>query len=291
MEAKLEKFEKAMEKTMKDYKKMVDSNINTINRDLLARIAKLEVDTEVWKKDKLVMQAEMEGWRTEKVEMQEEINLLKAKVESMEGKEEGEITETEKEALREEITKALTETMEEKIEAKREGQVDVVKKKMKAEVKEEVKEATKEERKLEETLLVNATIEEEKMRQARKLNVRVTGLKKTTAESDGKELCTKLGYEEDTSPPFVNAWWVGRDPTKRALMLQFNNIEAKMAFMKKRVALKALAGDPIYLDDDLTILQVKHRQACMPKIRELRKDGKNVFYRDGRIFVDGKPLV
>lgn len=74
-------------------------------------------------------------------------------------------------------------------------------------------------------------------------------------------------------------------------MLQFNNIEAKMAFMKKRVALKALAGDPIYLDDDLTILQVKHRQACMPKIKELRKDGRKVFYRDGRIFVDGKPLA
>ena len=89
----------------------------------------------------------------------------------------------------------------------------------------------------------------------------------------------------------VNAWWVGRDPTKRALMLQFNNREAKMAFMKTRVALKALAGDPIYLDDDLTILQVKHRQACMPKIRELRKDGKKVFYRNGRIFVDGKPLA
>eukprot|EP00250_Pteridium_aquilinum_P028587 c37412_g1_i1 orf=33-275(+) len=72
---------------MKEYEKAVDSNINTINRDLLAYITKLQVDTEALKKEKLAMQAEMEGWKTEKRDMQEEINLLKAKVESMEGKE------------------------------------------------------------------------------------------------------------------------------------------------------------------------------------------------------------
>lgn len=277
-----------LEKAMKEYKKTVDSNINTVNRDLLARITKLEADTEIWKEQQMAFQAEMKEWKNEKAQMQEEINLLKAKLESMDGKEDGEITETEKEAMkeamREEITKALTETMEEKIEAKREGWVEVVKKKMKAEVIEE----TKEERKLEGTLLMNATIEEERMRQARKLNVRVTGLEETNADHDGKELCTKLGYE---NPPFVNAWWVGKDPTKRALMLKFNSMETKVDFMRKRVALRTLQGDPIYLDDDLTVLQVKHRQTCMPKIKELRKEGKKVFYRDGRIFVDGKPLA
>ena len=107
-----------LEKAMKEYKKMVDSNINTINRDLLARITKLEADSEIWKKEKMAFQEELKGWKTEKVGMQEEINLLKAKLESMEGKEDGEITEMDKEALKEEITKALTETMEKKIEAK-----------------------------------------------------------------------------------------------------------------------------------------------------------------------------
>lgn len=85
----------------------------------------------------------------------------------------------------------------------------------------------------------------------------MTGLKETTADNDGQELCKKLGYEED-APPFVRAWWVGRDPTKRALMLQFAHLEEKLTFMKKRVTLKALMRDLIYLDDDLTILQVQH---------------------------------
>lgn len=285
----MDKIEKAMENKYKELKKTVDNNINTVNRGLTARIAKLEADAETWIKEKTAMQTEVDTLKIKNESMQEEINILNAKVASLEDREEGEITASGKEALKEELTKALTDTMEDKIEAKRDGWVEVVKKNMKKEVKEEVKEETKVERELEGTLLVNATIEEEKMRQARKLNVRVTGLEETTADKDGEELCKKLGYEEDTRP-FARAWWVGRDPSKRALMLQFTQLEERASFLKKRVILKTLPGDPIYLDDDLTVLQVQHRKTCMPRIRELRKEGKKAFYRDGRIFVDGKPI-
>ena len=135
------------------------------------------------------------------------------------------------------------------------------------------------------------TIEEKRMRQARKLNVRVTGIKEEqwlSPEKDGEKLCMELGY---TSTPFKKALRVGRDPQKRALTLQFENIEGKITLMKKRVALKELPGTPIFFYDDLTKLQVEHRKSCMPKVIQARKEGKKAFYRDGRVFIDGRPIA
>ena len=85
---------------------------------------------------------------------------------------------------------------------------------------------------------------------------------------------------------------VGREgPYQKGAHAKIQQHGNQSGFYEKRVALRALQGDPVYIDDDLTVLQVKHRQTCMPKIKELRKEGKKVFYRDGRIFVDGKPLA
>ncbi|MCO5587718.1 hypothetical protein L7F22_041669 [Adiantum nelumboides] len=91
-------------------------------------------------------------------------------------------------AIKEEIAKELTKAMEVKMEATKEGWVDVVRNKIKKEVKEE--------KQHEETLWMHATLEEKKMREARMLNVRVSGIKEehgASSESDGRELCAKLG--------------------------------------------------------------------------------------------------
>ncbi|WP_447383772.1 hypothetical protein, partial [Streptococcus pneumoniae] len=74
----------------------------------------------------------------------------------------------------EEKTKALEGMME----AKQEGWVEVVKKNLHRETKEEVRKD-----------IVHSTLEEEKMRQARRLNVRVSGIPEgPTPEEDGRAL-------------------------------------------------------------------------------------------------------
>ena len=65
--------------------------------------------------------------------------------------------------------------------------------------------------------MVHSTLEEEKLRQARRLNVRVIDIKETqgsTPEKDGRTLCTTLGYKEDEALPFVKAWRAGKDTTR-----------------------------------------------------------------------------
>ena len=81
-----------------------------------------------------------------------------------------------------------------------------------------------------EVLIVRTTLEEEKMRQARRLNVRVTGIDEeegSTPKKDGRELCNKLGYKEEEPLPFIKTWRAGKDLTReRALILQFTNDES-----------------------------------------------------------------
>ncbi|MCO5587395.1 hypothetical protein L7F22_041344 [Adiantum nelumboides] len=229
--------------------------------------------------------------------MRQEINNLKAEVASLQDRspcEDGEIVEV-KEAMKEEITKTIVETIEIKtkamavsIEGKmdaKEGWVEVVRKNLRKEVKEEAKKG--------EHFIIQTPIEEEKMRQARRLNVRVTGITETSTsslEEDAKDLCLKLGYKSE-SLPFAKVWRAGKATTKkRALILHFLNEEERTTFMKKRVALRVLQGPPIYLDDDLTRMQVEHRRACMPRVFQARKEGKRAIYRDGRVIIDGKAI-
>lgn len=259
------------------------------------------------------LEDEMKAWRTvmdewtkeraallkERDVMRQEINDLKAEVASLRDRsscEEGEIIEV-KEAMKEEITKAIVETIETKtkamadsiegkMDAKKEGWVEVVRKNLRKEAKEEVQKG--------EHLIIQTTIEEEKMRQARRLNIRVTGIEESrnaTPEEDGKALCTKLGYKEGDPLPFAKAWRAGKDLTKkRALILHFPSEEARTTFIRKRVILRGLPGTPIYLDDDLTKMQIEHRRACMPKVHQARKEGKRATYRDGRVIIDGKTI-
>lgn len=96
--------------------------------------------------------------------MQAQIEILQALVASLTPKE-GEIYMGTKEALQEEITKVITTCMEDKLEATKQGWVVVVKKNIKREAKEEV-------------LIVHTILEEEEMRQAKRLNICVIGIAK-----------------------------------------------------------------------------------------------------------------
>lgn len=289
----LTKMEDKLHNAIRENKKTLDSTIN----GLINRLSKLEKEAdafnkekEAWKKEKeeweMERAKERDEWKIEKDNLTEQMAILKASIASL-TPEEGEINNDTKEALKEELTKALTARMEDKLEATKEGWVEVVKKNIKKEAREEAKK--------EEVLIVHTTLEEEKMRQSRRLNVRVTGIGEkegSTPERDGKELCNKLGYKEEESLPFTKAWRAGKDPNKeRALILQFPNDESRSIFLRKRVILRGLEGPHIYLDDDLTKMQVAHRRACMPRVHQARKEGKRASYRDGRIIIDGKAIA
>ena len=67
--------------------------------------------------------------------------------------------------------------------------------------------------------IVNTTLEEEKMSQARCLNVRFIGLKEgASPDEDAQTLGKMLGSIE--ALPITKTWWDGRDTTrKRALII------------------------------------------------------------------------
>ena len=264
---------------------MTDASINSI----IARLSKMEKEMESVSKEREEREKERAMWKKEKMEMQEAIDLLKGEVASLRERptlEEGEITPQAKEAIKEELTKAITESVEGELEATKEGWVEVMKKNIKKEAKEDAHK--------EEILIVHTTLEEEKMRQARRFNIRVNGIEErdSTPERDGRALCTKLGYKEEDPLPFTKAWRAGKDLTKkRALILHFPNEETRSTFIRKRVILRDLPGTPIYLDDDLTKMQIEHWRACMPKVHQARKEGKHAIYRDGRVIIDGKAVA
>ena len=49
-----------------------------------------------------------------------------------------------------------------------------------------------------------------------------------------------------------------------------------------------MGGDPIYLDEDLTKMQIEHRKSCMPRVMQARKEGHRAFYRDGRVIINDR---
>ena len=132
------------------------------------------------------------------------------------------------------------------------------------------------------TEVMNATLEEEAKRRVRALRIRVVGWAEAkTAKEDAEALCSKLGVE---SSLVLDAWRVGdvSDKRGRILMLKFEDIVKKDAFLAKRSGLK---GEKTYLDEDLTPAQVAHRKECMPKVLEARKQGKFAVYRNGRVII------
>ena len=139
-------------------------------------------------------------------------NLLKQVKDLETSREDGEISSLED--IKDEIKK-VKEDVKNDMELAKTGWVDVVKRNIKKELKDEN--------------IVNTTLEKEKMRQAQRLNVRVTGLKEgASPDEDAQTLGKMLGYE---ALPITKTWMVGRDTSrKRALVLQFKDFESRIAF-------------------------------------------------------------
>ena len=232
--------------------------------DILNRLGKIEKWAKETEAEKELLMAEVAKLKVDNENLQKQIKDLET------SREDGEISSLED--IKDEIKK-VKEEVKSNIELAKTGWVDVVKRNIKKELKDEN--------------IVNTTLDEEKMRQARRLNVRVTGLKEgASPDEDAQILGKMLGYE---ALPITKTWRVGRDTTrKRALVLQFKDSESRIAFFKKRPILRGLGGDPIYLDEDLTKMQIEHRKTCMPRVIQARKEGHRAFYRDGRVIINDR---
>ena len=239
--------------------------------DVLNRLVKfekwakeIEAEKQKDKEEKELLFAEIAKLKVDNVNLRKQVKDLEI------SREDGEISSLED--IKDEIKK-VKEEVKSDMELAKTGWVDVVKRNIKKELKDEN--------------IVNTTLEEEKMRQARRLNVRVTGLKEgASPDEDAQTLGKMLGYE---ALPITKTWRVGRDTTrKRALVLQFKDPESRIAFFKKRPILRGLGGEPIYLDEDLTKMQIEHRKTCMPRVIQARKEGHRAFYRDGRVIINDR---
>ena len=153
-------------KQTKEHKDIQEEAIS--KEDFLDRfnhLTKIEMDMKKWvedaetykKKDreeKDALKAEIEKLKVENTNLKKQLNDIEG------SREDGEISSIED--IKDEIKK-VKEEVNNNIELAKTGWVDVVKRNIKKEIKDEN--------------IVNTTLEEEKMRQARRLNVRVTGLK------------------------------------------------------------------------------------------------------------------
>ena len=264
-------------KRTKEHKDIQDEAISKEDfLDMFNRLTKIEMDMKKWVKDtethkkkdreeKDALKAEIEQLKVENTDLKKQLKDIEV------SREDGEISSIED--IKDEIKK-VKEEVNNNIELAKTGWVDVVKRNIKKEIKDEN--------------IVNTTLEEEKMRQARRLNVRVTGLKEgASPNEDAQTLGKMLGYTE--ALPITKAWRAGRDTTrKRALVLQFKDLDSRITFFKKRPILRGLGGDPIYLDEDLTKMQIEHRKSCMPRVMQARKEGHRAFYRDGRVIINDR---
>ena len=294
-------LETQLKKMIADTKKEFDKSLNTVRDSLMDRINRLEEENTQLRATVKAVQDKEELLTNEVQNLQTELKQFKEN-----GREEGEISpeviadlaELKKAHAELKLTTSLAvaETVE-KMETCKKSWVEAVKETEGTWAKEWtlVKEKGKKVVPNKAIDLVNATLEEERMRQARRLNVRVTGIVEkegTLPADDGKALCKILGYDEEEEPPYAGVWRVGTDYTRsRALILQFKDEITRITFLKKRVILRGLKDQKIYLDDDLTPTQIAHRKQEMPKVLAARNAGKKAVYRDGHVFIDGKMVA
>ncbi|KAH7300780.1 hypothetical protein KP509_24G078300 [Ceratopteris richardii] len=250
-------------KALKEAKKEEDRNLNMETRKMMEKFKGLEEQ----------VMNKVKGLEEQVKTLTEERDHWRTAYEHM--KEEGEISNAE--ILKEEIKKEIKT----EVESTRESWVEVVHKRVKKEVREDVQK--------EELTRVQDTLEEERLRHTRRLHIRITGLPEgVSPEADATDICHRLGYE---SMPYTDAWRVGRDTSRlRALILKMSSEEARTAFFRRRSVLRGLPGGTLYMDEDLTRMQVAHRRACMPQILQARREGRKAFYRDGKVFIDGRPI-
>ncbi|KAH7431269.1 hypothetical protein KP509_08G040000 [Ceratopteris richardii] len=284
MAPKLEEQLVTLEHTLREligkHKKEGDSGLNGVTRRVVAleaKVATLEKENESLREELLAIRKQHSR---DQEELHTELTDMRTKLDSIH--EEGEIV-----PKLEDIPMTIKECMEvvqSELETKKDGWVEVVKKNLRQEAKKNHHE---------EIHIVHTTIEEEQMRQARRLNVRISSLTETdrSPEQDGRRLCTLLGYHADEPLPFTRASRAGRDTTRsRALIIQFSDETGRRDFLIRRAVLSTTPGTPMYLDDDLTLMQVEQRRTCMPRVLQARREGHRALYRDGRVIIDGWPI-
>ncbi|MCO5605021.1 hypothetical protein L7F22_059197 [Adiantum nelumboides] len=280
--------EEMIARAISQVKKEADKELNTEMRKLSDKIKQLEEERKQMEEQIKVLTDERDKWKIAHANIQQEftreLHRMQEDIHHLRGavREEGELSHMDelKEGLKKECIAELKEDMIQELDTKQGSWIEVVKKNIKKEVREK--------RAKEEVTRVQNTLEEEKLRHARRLNVRITGLPEgASPDTDAQELYRSLGY---TTMPFTRVWKAGKDATRsRALILQMQSQEDRVAFFRKRAILRGRPGGTIYMDEDLTRMQIEHRRVCMPQILEARRGGRKAFYRDGRAFIDGRP--
>ncbi|MCO5561596.1 hypothetical protein L7F22_015217 [Adiantum nelumboides] len=206
-------------------------------RKLSDKIKQLEEERKQMEEQIKVLTDERDNWKIAhadiKQELTKELHRMQEDIHHLRGavREEGELSHMDelKEGLKKECIAELKEDMIQELDTKQGNWIEVVKKNIKKEVREE--------RAKEEVTMVQDTLEEEKLRNARRLNVRITGLPEgASPDTDAQEFCRSLGY---TTMPFTRVWRAGKDVTRsRALILQMQSQEDRVAFFRKRAILR-----------------------------------------------------
>ena len=132
---------------------------------------------------------------------------------------------------------------------------------------------------------------EYQQRDARKLNLIISGVKETENEDTTsviKEIFNvKLSLDESIYPSMVKR--IGKKGRNRLILVSTFCLDDKLAVLKKRTKLK---GSRIYINDDLTPQQRERRKKLIIMCRNARSDGKKAFVKNGplTLVVDGKEM-
>ncbi|MCO5590752.1 hypothetical protein L7F22_044727 [Adiantum nelumboides] len=193
--------EEMIARAISQVKEETDKALNTEMRKLSDKIKQLEEERRQKEEQLKVLADERDTWKIAHAEIQQEftreLHRMQEDIHHWRGavREEGELSHMDelKEGLKKECIAELKEDMIQEMDTKQGSWIEVVKKNIKKEVREE--------RAKEEVTRVQDTLEEEKLRHARRLNVRIIGLPEgASPDTDAQAFCRSLGY---TTMPFT----------------------------------------------------------------------------------------
>ena len=120
---------------------------------------------------------------------------------------------------------------------------------------------------------VSATIVEQEQRASKALNIRVHGTPRadsSTPLTDTVAFMTTLGLAEHG---IEHAWRTGWDPTRpQPLIIRFRDTQAQLAALRQRATLRD--HPTIFMDEDLTPMQVEERRTLLQQRDVARQEGK-----------------
>ncbi|KAL3686524.1 hypothetical protein R1sor_009098 [Riccia sorocarpa] len=122
-------------------------------------------------------------------------------------------------------------------------------------------------------------------RQARGKNIRIVGLEELPGEDTQAVVQSFFLTALQIQPAMETAVRVGRESGKRTILVRFLSLTTRGEVLSKRALLK---GRQIWLDPDLTPLQVEDRKKEVLKVKEASTAGWVAFMRDGRAVITSK---